>query len=97
MGEEQRQALARLFAEDEAFKAAMASAASVEDAVRIAREHGVEVSVEDFAPLEGSDLDDVELESASGAMMEGPFIRRTMWEVCGTYSRCTIDPFLCGQ
>lgn len=69
MGEEQRQALARLFAEDEAFKAAMAAATSVEDAVNIAGEHGVDASVEDFTPPDGEELSDPELETVSGGFM----------------------------
>ena len=66
MGEVQRQALARLFAEDEAFRSAIRAATSVEDAVRIAGEHGVTVSAEDLAPPEGAQLSDAELELASG-------------------------------
>ena len=84
MGEEQRQALARLFAEDEAFKTALASAGSVDDAVRVAREYGVEASVGDFTPLEGAELSDEELEAASGG--------RTGMETFGCES---IDAFCC--
>ena len=77
MGEEQRQALARLFAEDEAFKTAMASATNADDAVRIAREHGVEASAEDFMRQDGAELSDAELETASGGGTEN-------WFWCGT-------------
>lgn len=65
MGEEQRQALARLIAENQEFKAAISGAASVEDAVRIAGDHGIEAGVEDFGLPEGS-LSDAELENVSG-------------------------------
>ena len=73
MGEGQRQALARLLSEDGAFKAALSAATSIDDAVRIAREHGVEASAEDFAQPRGAafDLSDAEIEAAgSGGQLD---------------------------
>lgn len=81
MGEEQRQALARLFAEDEEFKAAMMGATSVEDAVRIAGEHGIAATVEDFAPPEGVDVSDAELEQAAGGW--ATYFMPTMYGMVG--------------
>lgn len=65
MGDEQSQALERMLAEDEAFRAAITAAGSVDEAVRIAREHGIEVTVEDF-DLSPITLSDTDLERASG-------------------------------
>ncbi len=66
MGDEQRQALARLFAEDEAFKAAMSEATSVEDAVRVAGKFGIAATAEDFTGSGGAELGDAELGRAAG-------------------------------
>lgn len=73
MGDEQRQALTRMFAEDEAFKAAIMGATSVEDAVTIAREYGVEATADDLAPAQGA-LSDAELEDAAGGSPTLTFI-----------------------
>jgi predicted ribosomally synthesized peptide with nif11-like leader len=61
VGVEQRQALARLLEEDEAFRKAMSAATSVEAAVGIAGEHGVAATAEDFAVTEDLQLGDEEL------------------------------------
>ena len=66
MGEEQRRALARLFAENEDFTAAMTAATSVDDAVRIAGQFGVAATAEDFAPPDADELADSQLEAAAG-------------------------------
>ena len=93
MGEEQRQALARLLADDEAFKTALASATSIEDAVRIAREHGVDATVDDFT-VHSHDLSDADLEAASG----GTMLRPTVDVFCGTQGNfCTFNPHACMQ
>ncbi len=68
MGEEQRQALARLFTEDEAFKAALMGSSSLDEMLRIAREHGIAATAEDFARPEGRPLSDAELEGVAGGL-----------------------------
>lgn len=67
MGDEQREALARLFVEDEGFKAAIMGATSVDDAIRVAGEHGIDATAEDFAPQ--GPLGDSELEAVSGGIV----------------------------
>ena len=94
MGEEQRQALARLFAEDEAFRTALASVASIEDAVRIAQEHEIGATAEDFR-VPSDDLSDADLEAASGG---GMFLYPTADVFCGTQGNfCTFNRHACGQ
>lgn len=66
MGEEQRQELARLFAESEEFKAAIMGAASVEEAVRIAGHYGVDVTAEELERRQSAELGDAELDVATG-------------------------------
>ncbi len=65
MGSEERLALARLVEEDEDFVAALADVTSVDDLVRIAGEHGVQVDPDDVVAAEG-ELSDAELDAASG-------------------------------
>ena len=92
MGEEQRQALAELFAQDEGFKAAMVRATSVSEAVRIAGEYGLTVTADDFGLPEGAELSDTELEAVPGA--GGPW--RTLADYCNTSGLfCTVNPILC--
>lgn len=69
MGEQQRQELARLFSEDEEFKAALMSVSSLDEMVRIAREHGIAATAEDFARPEGRPLSDAELEGVAGGVL----------------------------
>lgn len=66
MGEEQRQALARLFSENEEFHGSIMGAASAEDAARIAGEYGVDVTVEDLRRWQSAELGDAELDVATG-------------------------------
>lgn len=81
MGEEQRQALARLFAQDEGYKAAIMQAASVEEAVRISREHGIDAAAEDFATADG-ELSDDALTNASGGAAAANIFPTAPWVVC---------------
>lgn len=68
MAEEQRRALAALFAQDAGFKAAIVGATSPQDAVRIAREHGIEASIDDFTMPPGAELGDAELGQVAGGV-----------------------------
>ena len=86
MGEEQRQALVRLFAEDESFKAAIIAATSVDDAVRIDSDFGVYATVEDFG-LADEQLTDVELEGVGGAGLLGN--TNEFWCIAMSWGNCT--------
>ena len=66
MGDSRVQAVAALMAQDQAFRTALLGASTVDDAIRIAGEHGIEATAEDFAPPGGADLSDADLEGASG-------------------------------
>ena len=67
MSQDQLDALIARLANDPAFDAAMAAAASVDDAQRIAAEYGFDVTAEQFAAAASNgDLSDAELEVVTG-------------------------------
>lgn len=69
MGARESQALARLLAEDEEFKAAMVGTATVEDAIRLAAEHGIDVTAEALTMRESTELSEAELDVAAGGTL----------------------------
>ena len=87
MGDEQRRALARLFAEDEGFKAAMLGATSVEEAVRIAGEHGIDAAADDIAPEQGT-LSEAELEEVGGGSPNFTVTSYCLPTLLCTYPHC---------
>ena len=81
MGQEQRQALARLFAEDEEFRTAIMGATSADDAVRIVGEHGIVLTPEDFSAPAGGELSESELDLAAGGVLDQIW-PTTPWVAC---------------
>ena len=79
MSKEQLDALRRATADDEAQRAALAATETSEDFVRVAKENGFEIQVEELAVVEdGEELSDAELAGASG----GYTFPRTDWIYC---------------
>lgn len=78
MGDDQRQAFARRFEEDEEFRSKVRAATSIEHAVRICGEHGLKVGADDFAAPDDIELTDRDLEVSSG----GDFPIATVTCVC---------------
>ncbi len=79
MSKEQLDALRRATADDEALRAALAATETSEDFVRVAKENGFEIQVEELAVVEdGEELSDAELAGASG----GYTFPRTDWIYC---------------
>ena len=88
MTEERLEALRAASADNEQLRAALAAAATDEDLVRIANEHGVALTVEDL-PSENRDLSDAELEGVTGGYTFPP----TDWIYCDnpwTNAYCTL-------
>lgn len=81
MGDEQRQAIARLCAEDAEFLAAMADAKSAHEAAQIAVEHGIPATEADFTTPEDRELSDADLELASGGVLDQIW-PTTPWVAC---------------
>ena len=87
MTQEQMQALMARYQADATFKAALDAAASVQDAVQVAVDHGFTVAVADFtsaSPAQDRDVSDDELEGQSGG--EGQL---------GTWNWMTSDSHPC--
>ena len=79
MSKEQLDALRRATVDDEALRAALAATETSEDFVRVAKENGFEIQVEELAVVEdGEELSDAELAGASG----GYTFPRTDWIYC---------------
>lgn len=66
MGLQERRALAERFTTDPAFAADLSSARTVEAAVRIAHENGIDAQHTDFQANPSAELGDAELEAVSG-------------------------------
>lgn len=81
MSEEQRQALEQLIKQDEGFHSAMMRATSIEEAVRIAGEHGIAATAEDFRSPDDRELSETELELASGGILDQIW-PTTPWVAC---------------
>lgn len=79
MDEGQRQALARLVREDDGFRSAMNGATSAEETIRIASEHGIEVTVEDLTKPPPDELSATELDLAAGG---GRIFPTVPWLAC---------------
>jgi len=90
MSQEQMAALRAAAADNEALQSALTSAATPDDFVRVANDHGYQISVADLPAAEGdSDLSDAELEGVSG----GYTFPKTDWIYCDnpwTNVYCTL-------
>lgn len=88
MTQDRLEALRAASADNEQLRSALAEAATDEDLVRIAREHGVTLTIEDLQPST-RDLSDAELEGVTGGYTFPP----TDWIYCDnpwTNAYCTL-------